>query len=217
MLILLKTQKYVRLLWSYVISFIFSSLKNWFFFWFFFLTMVNKQKALETKIGTKCYQCSVAVVIFGYQDTEHSVVWVCHAVFLTFLCSCTHMSQCVCVWVCARDGGLDLRSMTHIHHRLVQDPPLQWVLEWHNLHHCPLISLCAGAFVMCQYAHSKSIITKWKQPGAHSHRLFSFALQFLWLQCKGEQSFPLSLCPLFFIYLSLEAPATRTVSQIKQS
>lgn len=60
----------------------------------------------------------------GYQDTEHSVACVCVCVCVTFLC--TYMSQCVCV--CVR-WWARFENMTHTHHGLVQDPPLQWVLH----------------------------------------------------------------------------------------
>lgn len=101
--------------------------------------------------------------LLGYQDTERSVACVCAMLcFWHFCVLCESGKLCVCVrwWVW-------FENMTHTRHPLVQDPPLQWVLEWHNLHRCPLFSLCAGAFILYQCAHSNTILTQWKQHGTH--------------------------------------------------
>lgn len=101
--------------------------------------------------------------LWSYQDTERSVVCVWHF--------CVHVdtSQRNCEWVCVCVRWWAwFESMTHSHHPPVHYPPLQWVLEWHNLHRCcPLIAPCAGAFITYQCTHFKAILTQWKQHGAH--------------------------------------------------
>lgn len=109
--------------------------------------------------------------LLGYQDTERSVVCVSCCVSDISLRSCSQ-TNCEWVWVSvfACDGGLDLSTWRTAINPLVQVPPLQWVLdEWHNLHRCPLISVRAGALVLCQLCSFRSLFShNERQHGAHT-------------------------------------------------
>lgn len=86
-------------------------------------------------------------------------------------CVHTWVSVYVFVW----DGGLDSRTwrtpITVLSRILLSSG---CCTEWHNLHRCPLLSLCAGAFMLCQGAHSEAVITPWKQHTGYIHLPWAF-------------------------------------------
>ena len=182
---------------------------------FFFLNMVEKQRDMETKTGTKCYQCSVAVVIFGYQDTEHSVVfvWVCHTVFLTFLRSCTHMymSQCVCVCLLVMVGLIWEAWRTPI---IVWSRIILYSGCWSDI--ISITAHCSPSVQVLLYCVNmliqKPLLPNESSPVYIHTGYFHLPCSFDEYSEKESSHFLSLFCPLF-LYLSLEAPATRTVSQ----
>ena len=147
--------------------------------------------------------------LLGYQDTECLEVCVCHAVFLTFLCSC------------ARDFFVAwFENTTHTQPSpsgpAGSSSPAGTRLEWHNLHRCPLVS------PLCRCFHTVSLRSFKSQSDTMkaARRLFPLAVQLLWalfLSMDFPFCFPVISYAFFFTcfyVLNLQASETAVISQI---